>query len=130
MDRGMEHAVGLAALPTTAVTLIRAASALGEKTRFTGGCGHSRWPMGRSLSPIRRASKATIPEDLRAAIDADPRARKTCGTLGRMHLFALAFRLNNMKTPAGRATAIQILVALLARGETIGPERPRARTVT
>lgn len=87
-----------------------------------------RWDA--AYAPIRSASKATIPEDLRAAIDADPRARKTCGTLGRMHLFALAFRVSNMKTPAGRAKKIQILVALLARGETIVPERPRARTVT
>ena len=87
-----------------------------------------RWDA--AYAPIRSASKATIPEDLRAAIDADPRARKTCGTLGRMNPFALAFRVSNMKTPAGRAKKIQILVAMLARGETIVPERPRARTVT
>jgi hypothetical protein len=30
-----------------------------------------------------------------------------------------------MKTPAGRATKIAALVAMLACGETIAPERPR-----
>ena len=83
-----------------------------------------RWDA--AYAPIRSASAATIPEDLRAAIEANPRARKTFRTLGRLNLFALAFRTNNMKTPAGRAKKIAALVAMLARGETIAPERPRA----
>ena len=60
-----------------------------------------RWDA--AYAPIRSASEATIPDDLRAAIEANPRARKTFRTLGRLNLFALAFRTNNMKTPAGRA---------------------------
>ena len=80
-----------------------------------------RWDA--AYAPIRSASAATIPADLRAAIEANPRARKTFRTLGRMNLFALAFRTNNMKTPAGRARKIAALVAMLARGETIVPER-------
>lgn len=43
----------------------------------------------------------------------------------KMNLFALACRTNSMKTPAGRAKKIADLVAMLARGETIVPERPR-----
>jgi uncharacterized protein YdeI (YjbR/CyaY-like superfamily) len=83
-----------------------------------------RWDA--AYAPIRSANEATIPEDLRAAIEANPRARKTFRTLGRQNLFALAFRTNNMKTAAGRAKKISALVAMLARGETIAPERPRA----
>lgn len=82
-----------------------------------------RW--AAAYAPIRSATKDTIPGDLRAAIEASPRARKTFGTLGRQNLFALAFRTNNMKTPAGRATKIAALVAMLERGETIVPERRR-----
>jgi uncharacterized protein YdeI (YjbR/CyaY-like superfamily) len=74
---------------------------------------------------MRAATRASIPDDLRAAIDANPRARKTFGTLGRQNLFSLAFRTNNMKTAAGRARKIAALVAMLARGETIFPERGR-----
>ena len=80
-----------------------------------------RWDA--AYAPMRSASEATIPADLRAAIEANPRARKTFRTLGRQNLFALAFRTNNMKTPAGRAKKIAALVAMLARGETIVPER-------
>ena len=79
-----------------------------------------RWEA--AYAPMRSASQDTIPEDLRAAIEASPRARKTFRTLGRRNLFALAFRTNNMKTPAGRAKKIAALVTMLERGETIFPE--------
>ncbi|HKW40289.1 MAG TPA: YdeI/OmpD-associated family protein [Gemmatimonadales bacterium] len=82
-----------------------------------------RWDA--AYAPIRKATTASVPADLRAAIKANPRALKTFMTLGRVNLFALAFRTNNMKTPAGRARKIAQLVAMLARGETIVPQRRR-----
>ena len=82
-----------------------------------------RWDA--AYAPIRSATTATIPDDLRAAIEASPRARRTFRTLGRLNLFALAFRTNHMKTPGGRARKIAALVAMLERGETIVPERRR-----
>lgn len=82
-----------------------------------------RW--AAAYAPMRSATEATIPPDLRAAIDASPRASATFRTLGRQNLFALAFRTNNMKTTAGRAKKIATLVAMLERGETIVPEKPR-----
>lgn len=85
-----------------------------------------RW--NAAYAPIRRASAGTIPADLRAAIDADARAAKTFESLNRANLFALTFRTNNMKTPAGRARKIATLVAMLARGETVIPQAlPSAR---
>lgn len=86
-----------------------------------------RWDA--AYAPIRSTSTNTIPADLRAAIDANPRARKTFATLGKMNLFALSFRTNNMKTPEGRARKIAALVDMLARGETIVPERRRTTAV-
>jgi uncharacterized protein YdeI (YjbR/CyaY-like superfamily) len=80
-----------------------------------------RW--AAAYAPMRSATKETIPADLRAAIEANPKARKTFETLGRGNLFALTFRTNNMRTPAGRAKKIETLVAMLARGETILPEK-------
>jgi uncharacterized protein YdeI (YjbR/CyaY-like superfamily) len=82
-----------------------------------------RWDA--AYAPIRSATTATIPDDLRASIAASPRARRTFRTLGRQNLFALAFRTNNMRTPAGRAKKIAALVAMLERGETIVREGPR-----
>jgi uncharacterized protein YdeI (YjbR/CyaY-like superfamily) len=103
-------------------------TAAGRMTRFgqrqvDAAKADGRWDA--AYAPIRSASRATIPDDLRAAIDANPRARQTFETLGRQNLFALAFRTNNMKTPAGRAKKITVLVAMLARGETIIPEPQR-----
>jgi len=82
-----------------------------------------RWDA--AYAPMRSATAATMPADLRAAIEANPRALEAFQALGRQNLFSLAFRTNNMKTPAGRARKIASLVAMLARGETIVPEARR-----
>lgn len=82
-----------------------------------------RWDA--AYAPISSVTEATIPDDLRAAIAANPRALKTFRTLGRVNLFALAFRTNTMRTEAGRARKIEALVAMLARGETITPQAKR-----
>lgn len=82
-----------------------------------------RWDA--AYAPMRGATEATLPPDLRAAISASPRASATLETLGRQNLFALAFRTSNMKTAAGRAKKIASLVAMLERGETLVPEKPR-----
>jgi uncharacterized protein YdeI (YjbR/CyaY-like superfamily) len=90
-----------------------------------------RWDA--AYAPMRSATRDTIPADLRAAIEANRQARATFLTLGRQNLFALAFRTTSMKTAAGRARKIAALVAMLARGETIVPERsgrPRGRAVS
>lgn len=79
-----------------------------------------RWDA--AYAPIREATVESIPEDLRLAIEASPRARETFATLNRMNLFALAFRTNNMKTAAGRGRQIARLVAMLDRGETVVPQ--------
>ena len=84
-----------------------------------------RW--AAAYAPIRTVTEANIPRDLRAAIAANPRARRTFRTLSRQNLFALTFRTNNMKTPAGRAKKIAALVAMLARGETITPQAPKVK---
>jgi uncharacterized protein YdeI (YjbR/CyaY-like superfamily) len=82
-----------------------------------------RWKA--AYAPMRAATRATLPRDLRAAINANARAVRTFKTLGRRNLFALAFRTKHMRTPAGRARKIAELVAMLARGETIIPEKQR-----
>ncbi len=63
-----------------------------------------------------------IPDDLQAAIDAEPRARDMLARLSAQNRFALAFRTHNMKTEAGRKKKIASLVEMLKRGETIYPQ--------
>jgi uncharacterized protein YdeI (YjbR/CyaY-like superfamily) len=81
-----------------------------------------RWDA--AYAPMRATTASTLPDDLRAAIDANPLARQAFPTLSKQNLFALAFRTNAMKTPLGRAKKIAALVAMLARGETIVPNPP------
>ena len=79
-----------------------------------------RW--ANAYTPIREASAEGLPEDLRAAIAASPKAKALLPRLNRQNLFALSFRTNAMKTPAGRARKIAALVAMLERGETVVPQ--------
>lgn len=72
-----------------------------------------------------RSKGATVPADLQAAIDAEPKARRTFETLSAQNRFALIFRTENMKTEAGRKKKIAAFVAMLKRGETIHPQRKR-----
>lgn len=69
------------------------------------------------------ARQMTIPPDLQAAIDADPAARATFDRLTSQNRYALAFRLHNLRTEAGRRRKIAAFVAMLARGETIHPQK-------
>ena len=81
-----------------------------------------RWSRAYNSKDMR------LPEDLKAAIDAEPKARAMLGTLSAQNRFALAFRVHNMKTEAGRRNKIATFVAMLARGETIYPQsRKRER---
>jgi uncharacterized protein YdeI (YjbR/CyaY-like superfamily) len=43
--------------------------------------------------------------------------------LSEQNRFALAFRIHNLKTAAGRKKRIEAFVAMLKRGETIYPQR-------
>lgn len=63
-----------------------------------------------------------IPDDLQAAIDAEPKASEMLAKLSAQNRFALAFRTHNMKTEAGRKKKIAAFVEMLKHGETIYPQ--------
>jgi len=67
-----------------------------------------------------------IPDDLQAAIDAEPAAKAMLAKLSAQNRFAFAFRVHNMKTEAGRKKKIESFVAMLKRGETIYPQKAPA----
>jgi uncharacterized protein YdeI (YjbR/CyaY-like superfamily) len=68
-----------------------------------------------------------LPRDLLTAIEAVPKARAMLATLNRQNLYALGYRVLNLKTAAARARKIEAFVAMLARGETLHPNEPRAK---
>ena len=64
-----------------------------------------------------------IPDDLQAAIDASPKARAMLPRLTEQNRFALAFRIHNLKTEAGRKKKVAAFVEMLERGKTIYPQK-------
>jgi uncharacterized protein YdeI (YjbR/CyaY-like superfamily) len=66
-----------------------------------------------------------IPDDLQAAIDAEPKARDMLAKLSAQNRFAFALRTHNMKTEAGRKKKIAGFVEMLKRGETIYPQKKK-----
>jgi uncharacterized protein YdeI (YjbR/CyaY-like superfamily) len=83
---------------------------------------------GRWDRAYKSGKKMTIPDDLQAAIDAEPKARRMLATLSAQNRFALAFRVHNTKTVAARNKKIAAFVEMLKRGETIHPPGKRSST--
>lgn len=61
-------------------------------------------------------STATVPDDLQAALDADPAASTAFASLDRANRYSVLYRVQTA-SPAGRARTIEALVSKLARGE-------------
>jgi uncharacterized protein YdeI (YjbR/CyaY-like superfamily) len=83
---------------------------------------------GRWHRAYGTGNKLETPPELLAAIKAEPKAHETYQQLNSTNRFALAFRLHNLKTDAGRKKKIETFVAMLKRGETIYPQSaPKAK---
>jgi uncharacterized protein YdeI (YjbR/CyaY-like superfamily) len=83
---------------------------------------------GRWDAAYAPPSEAEVPEDLQAAIDANPDAAAFFATIDRQNRFALIYRTTTAKKPETRAKRIAQFVEMLARGETIYPvRRPATR---
>jgi uncharacterized protein YdeI (YjbR/CyaY-like superfamily) len=80
-----------------------------------------RWDAAYSIS------RNEVPEDLLAAIEAEPAAAEFFRTLSSQNRFALVFRTTSLKTPAARAKKIAGFVEMLKRGETIYPQGSGAK---
>jgi uncharacterized protein YdeI (YjbR/CyaY-like superfamily) len=65
------------------------------------------------------------PADLLTAIAGDPAAQRVYDVLSAQNRFALSFRVQAMKTEAGRQRKIRTFVEMLSRGETIYPQGER-----
>ena len=76
---------------------------------------------GRWDQAYPSASLIEVPDDLKAALDAEPAAKALFERLDATNRYAVLYRTHNMKTPAGLAKKIADFVAMLARGETPYP---------
>jgi uncharacterized protein YdeI (YjbR/CyaY-like superfamily) len=80
---------------------------------------------GRWDAAYAASSEAEVPADLIAAISADPAARAMFDVLTKANRFALIYRLNAVKRAQTRERKINEFVAMLARHETIYPQKAR-----
>ena len=74
---------------------------------------------GRWDAAYDSARTAAVPADLQAALHARPEAQAFFSTLNAANRYAVLWRVQTAKKPETRARRIEMLVAMLARGERI-----------
>jgi uncharacterized protein YdeI (YjbR/CyaY-like superfamily) len=82
---------------------------------------------GRWAQAYDGARTSTVPEDLAAALEAEPRAKAFFATINATNRYAVLWRVQTAAKAETRARRIAQLVAMLARGETIHASRPTPR---
>ena len=83
---------------------------------------------GRWETAYSGQASIEVPDDLTAALDADPRARAMFEILTSQNRYAILYRIDAAKRPATRARRIGQYVEMLARGETLHPQRRKLQT--
>jgi uncharacterized protein YdeI (YjbR/CyaY-like superfamily) len=76
---------------------------------------------GRWDAAYSSASKATVPDDFQAALDANKKAKAFFATLNSQNRYAVLFRIQNVKKPETRARKIAKFVEMLSNGEKLHP---------
>jgi uncharacterized protein YdeI (YjbR/CyaY-like superfamily) len=72
---------------------------------------------GRWDDAYPSASNIEVPEDLRSALDANPRAAEAFAALNASSRYSILYRVHHTKAPAARAERIEQFVTMLATGD-------------
>lgn len=75
-------------------------------------------------------ANAAPPPEFLAAVAAIPKAQATWDNLSKQNRFAIYFRLSSLKTAAGKEKRMAAYVEMLARGETIHPQKEPGKVVS
>ena len=78
---------------------------------------------GRWQAAYDGARTSSVPDDLVAALAANPAAAQFFETLDRQNRFAILYRIQDVKKPETRARRIEKYVAMLAEERSSTPER-------
>jgi uncharacterized protein YdeI (YjbR/CyaY-like superfamily) len=82
---------------------------------------------GRWEAAYAGQAGSEVPPDLAAALAAEPRAQAMFDILTSQNRYAILYRIANAKRADTRARRIEQFVEMLARGETVYPQRRTAR---
>jgi uncharacterized protein YdeI (YjbR/CyaY-like superfamily) len=80
---------------------------------------------GRWEAAYAGSATVRVPDDLVAALAAEPKAKTMFTRLTSQNRYAILYRIEAVKRPETRARKIAEFVAMLARGETVHPQTPR-----
>jgi uncharacterized protein YdeI (YjbR/CyaY-like superfamily) len=78
---------------------------------------------GRWEAAYAGAAAIEVPQDLAAALIAQPRAQAMFEILTSQNRYAILFRISDAKLPATRARRVNQFVAMLARGDSVYPQK-------
>ena len=82
---------------------------------------------GRWARAYDGARTSTVPEDLQAALEAEPAAKTFFASINASNRYAILWRIQTAARAETRARRVAQLVEMLARGETIHLFKPRAK---
>ncbi|MGS5089706.1 YdeI/OmpD-associated family protein [Hydrogenophaga sp. A37] len=82
---------------------------------------------GRWARAYDGARTSVVPDDLLAALDAQPQAKAFFATVNASNRYAVLWRIQTAVKPETRARRIEQLVAMLARGETVHIFKPKGK---
>jgi uncharacterized protein YdeI (YjbR/CyaY-like superfamily) len=80
---------------------------------------------GRWQAAYGGSAEIEVPPELAAALAAEPKAQAMFDALSRQNRYAILYRLATARRADTRARRVEQFVAMLARGETIYPEKKR-----
>ena len=78
---------------------------------------------GRSEAAYAGSASIEVPDDLGAALAAEPKALAMFENLSRQNRYAILYRISTAKRAETRERRIMQFVEMLARGETIYPQK-------
>ena len=82
---------------------------------------------GRWAKAYDGARTSTVPEDLLAALEAEPKAKAFFATINAANRYAVLWRIQTAVKPQTRARRMAQLVEMLARGEVIHIFKPKPK---
>lgn len=82
---------------------------------------------GRWAQAYDGARTSSVPDDLLAALETEPKAKAFFATVNAANRYAVLWRIQTAMKAETRARRIAQLVAMLARGETLHSPQPRTK---
>ncbi len=105
------------------INQVRAQELIGQKRMAAAGLEEVNRAKtdGRWEAAYAPQSKASVPDDLQAALEANPQAKSFFSALNSVNRYAILYRVHDAKKPETRVARIEKYVQMLTKGETIHP---------